>query len=180
MYFKNKNGYRPNYEPRVGGRSTMAMSSQDKVKFRMLELKEEAEDNLTEFIGYKMMGKIPVMVTEKAQSSIIQLFLTIKPHIRNYINKQDGRLKTLKREDDLNRVRLNLEDTKKNYEILDGAYKEILQGHKIKEDNLYTLLYFLGQFMYDLGVTRIEFNDKDPIQEFSESAYGQNFEEETE
>lgn len=173
-----KNNYKRNYEPKLGGHSTMAMSSQDKVKFHMLELKEDAEDNLSEFIGYKMMGKIPVMVTEKAQQSIIILFLNMKPNILNYINKQEGRLKTLKREDDLEKVKLNLAYIKKNYEILDGAYKEILQGHKIREDNLYMLLSFLGQFMHDLGITRIEYNDKDPIKEFSESAYGDNFDEE--
>ena len=176
VYYGNKKKGGGNFEPR-NNHGSMVISAQDRVKIRMLLLRDEAEDNMEEYIGYKMLGKIPAMVAEKCRGSLIKLFINIRPHINNYIKKQEQRLHTIKNTDKRNDILEILKYTKSNFEILDSSYGQIIRGNLISEDKIYELLFFLGQFLYDLGVTKIEYLDRDPIAEFAESAYGESFEE---
>lgn len=177
VYYGNKKKGGGNYEPR-SNHGSMVISAQDRVKIRMLLLRDEAENNLEEYIGYKMLGKIPAMISEKCRASLIKLFINIRPHINNYIKKQELKIKTVKNLEKRKDIEENVNFTKNNFNILDRSYSEIMRGNLISEDKIYELIFFLGQFLYDLGVTRIEYLDRDPIAEFAESAYGETFEDE--
>ena len=166
------------YEPKTSPSPFQVISSHEVVKQRMLQLKDNAEDMMEEYLSYKMIGKAPALSEEKLQAALLKLFITCRPHIKNFIYKQHERITKAKRPHDRAMAKEIYDYNKSNFELLEGSYREMKRGNKINDERLYDLLSFLGQFMYDIGVSRIELPDRDPIREFSESAYGQDFDTE--
>lgn len=174
MAFNNRSSQFGRFEPRSNDGRPSVMTSHERVKFRILELQYEAENAIEEMLKYKLCNKTMPFAIENCNVKILKIFLSIRPHIINYLDKEGSNVAKLKKESYRKKRLEELEKQREMLRFMDSVFNHFINGGKIKEDGISNAFNFLAQFVYDLGVTRIEAMDKDPIKDFSVGAYGED------
>jgi hypothetical protein len=161
------------YEPREH-HGAAVMTSHERVKFRILELQYDAEDAIEEMLKYKLCNKTMPLAIEVCNVKIFKIFLTVRPHINTHFRREHGDIAKIKRE----KIRKDRQElfvkNKVVFDYLDSVFENFLKGGRIKEEKIFEVFNFLTQFIYDVGITRIEVQDRDPIKEFTVGAYGED------
>lgn len=180
---KNRNsGAVGMYDPnRYDGEGTTVFSAFDITRAKILEMTFSMNDTVTKYLQYKKAGKLPPYIREEAQKTIQELFSFIRESlfvwlqerrdaIRKLENAKKPRVEYIKEQ--LKDYQADL-DTAKNLDILDG-------GRDATDDFMITCKRLLNKYVYFRGISKLEVDNRDPIEDFSKQAYGQDYSKEDE
>lgn len=161
------------YEPK-DYHGTAIINSFELVKQHILGLLIKCSDSLNQMVTYRLVNKNAPLVIEECNANIFTLFSFIRPLIVRHIEREEKDTSKLKNGDFKELKKKKIEDNKNNLAFCDKIYAHFIGGNKLDEKQVNVTFNFLSQFIYDVGITRIEQIERDPVRQFSESAYGED------
>lgn len=169
------------YMRRTGSQEFIVFSAEEQEKRTILKFQEEMLEQLNNYSMYALGGFNKSLEKERFQSLILKLYHKLRSHIITYFERRErqfekrmkGKRKFPDKEQE--RITATVEEAKKYISILDEAYRV-----RLSDTALFDCVMFLDRFILDYGISRLEREQGDALESFSEEAYGKDYKEEAE
>ena len=154
-------------------------SAEDQEKRTILKFQEEMLEAMTEYTSYELAHVNKSLTKELFQASVLKLYHKLRSHISKYYERKNTALLTAERrkkkyaQEELRNIKESCQQASEFIRRMDGGYKDLINA-----DYLLSCVKFLNLFILEYGISRIERETGDPLRDYSEQAYGQDYDDE--
>lgn len=166
---------------RFNGEETTVFSAADKTRNKILDLEFNMNEKVSMYLQYKKAGKMPPFANEEAQRTVQELFSLVRESVIVWMNERKAKLE--KRKEQRNPDKELLAKIEREYEadmrVLDGLDK-LDAGADAKDDFLIMAKRFMNSYVYNRGISKLEIENRDPVDDYAKQAYGNAYKEDDE
>lgn len=151
------------------GQETYVFSAADKTRNQILDLEFTMNLKVSEYLKYRKVGKLPPLSKEEAQRCVQELFSLIRESVVRWLDDRRRKLEKMNKRDEVAlRVLKEDEAVLKGLDLLD-------EGADARDEFLIVAKRFLNRYTYDRGITKLERERGDPVEDYSRQAYGDDY-----
>ena len=166
------------YDPTRFDGDTTVFSAAEMTRRKILELTFNMNNSVSGYLSFKKLGKMPAMANEEAQASVQELFSLVRDSILVWMGERQKaieKLKQAKNPDEKKIADMNA-DRDEDLKIFD-ALDELDRGSDANDAFLVRAKRFLNKYVYQRGISKLEIDTRDPIDDYAKQAYGDAYSE---
>jgi hypothetical protein len=161
---------------KFNGDETTVFSAADKTRNKILDMVFNMNDKVSTYLQYRKAGKMPAFANEEAQRTVQELYSLVRESIITWMIERQSKLTKRKNQKTPDMVVIKqIEDELIQDRLILSGLDQLDAGANARDDFLVKSKRFLNSYVYNRGISKLEIENKDPIDDYAKKAYGNKY-----